>query len=60
MGGYGCAATDGVTAQDAIGWALADQISGTQLIESPTMGLAGSLRGERELERPFESGSRRK
>jgi hypothetical protein len=52
MGGYGCAASDSLTAQDAAGWALADQISGTQLIFAPTTGLAASLRGERELERP--------
>jgi hypothetical protein len=52
MGGYGCAAVDSITAQDAIGWALADQIDGAFLIGRPTTGLAPSLLGERELEHP--------
>ena len=52
MGGYGCQAADTLTAQDAAGWALADQISGTMLIFSPPTGLAASLHGERDLERP--------
>ena len=51
MGGYGCTAADSLTAQDAIGWALGDQISGTLLGHVPAIGLAASLRGERELER---------